>query len=175
MSRLLRGVLVVAALLPPAAARAQAMPPARTIEDPLLREVRLLRLAIERQSSINARAQLLMARLGVQDQRVGRASAAVERAQADAASAAQRSAQLQRELARARRLAEEAPDPNDRAAAEQQAQDLRRQMAQHGHPSSEPELRLGEARQALNAERARFEEIEGALERLDRELERPAR
>jgi hypothetical protein len=167
--------LAAGALLLPALAATQVPPASRTTEDALLREVRLLRIAIERQGTVNGRAQVLMARLGVQDQRVGRAMATFERAQAEAASAAQRLAQMRREHARLRRVVEETADAAARTAFEQKMQDLQRQMAEHGHPPPDPQMRLGEARHALDTERARFDELEAALERLDRELEPPVR
>jgi small-conductance mechanosensitive channel len=101
--------------------------------------------------------------------------ATFERAQAEAASAAQRLAQMRREHARLRRVVEETADAAARTAFEQKMQDLQRQMAEHGHPPPDPQMRLGEARHALDTERARFDELEAALERLDRELEPPVR
>src|SRR5438132_14242173 len=71
-SALCCAVLLAATTLP---TRAQAQPaaPAPAALDTLLQEVRLLRRAIEKQALTAARAQLLMGRIALQDQRVARA------------------------------------------------------------------------------------------------------
>src|SRR5687768_105972 len=72
-------LLVAGVILLPAIAYTQAPQEGWTTHDVLLREVRLLRLAIERQSMVSARAQLLVGRLALQDQRFARSSATVAR------------------------------------------------------------------------------------------------
>jgi hypothetical protein len=69
-------------------------PTAGTVEG-VVNEIRLLRQAIERQSSSAARAQLLIGRLGLQDQRTARARSAVERLEGELADAQRGRDQLQ--------------------------------------------------------------------------------
>ena len=48
---------------------------------------------------------------------------------------------------------------------------VKRRMADQGSTVRAAEMRLAEARQAAEAERARYDELEAAFQRLDRELE----
>jgi primosomal protein N'' len=57
----------------------------------LLAEVRLLRQALERQGVVATRTQLLVSRLALQDQRVARSRAALERLESELASGTQES------------------------------------------------------------------------------------
>jgi hypothetical protein len=71
-SRLAFGLLVV--FLSPPAARAQTAPsPSAGTLDAVVKELRLLRQVMERQGWATARAQLLIGRLTLQDQRTARA------------------------------------------------------------------------------------------------------
>jgi len=65
--------LAVSLMLLPSTASSQQAPEAGVTLDLLLGEVRLLRRALERQVAFQARAQLLVGRLALQDQRVMRA------------------------------------------------------------------------------------------------------
>jgi hypothetical protein len=81
---------LILACAPPAAASAQGALPAGTGGlDAVVKEIRLMRQELERQSATTTRAQLLIGRLTLQDQRSTRARQAVERLESDLARAEQ--------------------------------------------------------------------------------------
>lgn len=167
-----RGALAAAALLVPVLAYTQAPAENRQTLDVLMGEVRLLRRAIERQTSTAARAQLLVGRLALQDQRVARSWAMAERAESQSLSAAQLATRMQSELAVFQEAVDDAAtDPAPRAAAEEQLRALKARIAEHNAVTPDLQARLVEARQSLEAERARYDELEAAFNRLDRELD----
>jgi hypothetical protein len=171
MRKHVRRVLVVGgALLLPALAYTQAVTD-ETRNDALIREVRLLRRAVERHVAVSARAQLLVGRLALQEQRVGRMSGVAERAAIEAFSAQQQAEKLRGEHAELRRSHDEAADPNVREALEQHIRTAGRRMMEQGSATRAIEARLAEARQALDAERARYDELDAAFQRLERDLE----
>jgi chromosome segregation ATPase len=171
----LRGTLAAGAILAPTLAFTQAPPTDSHQTNALINEVRLLRRAIERQSGMAARAQLLVGRLALQDQRLGRALATAERVETQATGRETHATTLSHEHAELRRLIDEATDPEVRAGAERQLRDWNRRMHEHGATAASFQSRLTEARHAVDVERARYEEIEAALSRLDRDLEVPVK
>jgi chromosome segregation ATPase len=164
-------LLVAGVILLPAIAYTQAPQEGRTTHDVLFREVRLLRLAIERQSMVSARAQLLVGRLALQDQRFARSSATVARVEEQSSSAGTVLSAIHRDLGRLRRTIDSATDPSVREAAEQELRGTQQRLADHSAESRAIQTRLTEARQAAEADRAGYEDLEAALNRLDRELE----
>lgn len=167
-------LVLTAALTLPALAFTQAAPAeSRATQDALLKEIRLLRQAIERQSAVAARAQLLVGRLSLQDQRLGRSLMLAERMELQASGTAQGLSRIQREHTELRQSLEDASDPTLREAIERQLRDLKERITEHQRASSDVQARLMEARQALEADRAKHEELEAAFQRLDRELEEP--
>lgn len=167
----LQAALAAGALLAPTLAFTQGPRTDSHQTDALISEVRLLRRAIERQSSTAARAQLLVGRLALQDQRLGRALAAAEQIEAQATGSESHGTRLRHEHAELRRTIDEASDPAVREAVERQLRDVNRRMHEHGATASGFQSRLTEARHAVDVERARYEEIEVAFSRLDRDLE----
>jgi chromosome segregation ATPase len=140
--------------------------------DGVLQELRLLRRAVERQNVVAARMQLLLARLSLQDQRVARSRQSVERLEADLAGAQREQSQLQsttREMARA---LEEATDATHRQSLEQESRLLRSRLADSNAAVQSVQARLAQARQALDADAARYDELEGWLADVERELQR---
>jgi hypothetical protein len=171
-----RGALAAGVLLLPALAYTQAPAENRQTLDVLMGEVRLLRRAIERQTSTAARAQLLVGRLALQDQRVARSWAMAERAESQSLAAAQHSTRMQAELAAFQDTVEDAAtEPANRAAAEEGLRALKSRIAEQNAASPDLQARLVEAKQSLEAERARYEELEAAFQRLDRDLEQTPR
>lgn len=167
---------VAAALLLPGTASAQtAAPDTREPLEALLSEVRLLRQAIERQSSVSARAQLLIGRLALQDQRVARSQSTAEALDREVAGAASHLAQVHSELAETQRAADEATDEARRTQLEEVVRALKRRQADASTAASELQTRQAHARQALDAERARYEELESLFSRLDQELGKSGR
>lgn len=162
--------LVAVGLLPRAARAQGAAPPGGTVSI-LIQEIRLLRHTLEKQGSTTARAQLLIGRLTLQDQRTARARQAVERLESEVANAERERDQMQ---VAARDTAEalgRAADEERREQVEKQARMLRARIADFHTEISRGQSRLLEARQTLDSETARYEELEALLRDLDRQLE----
>ncbi len=151
------------AQVPPASA-------AGTLEG-VINEIRLLRQAIERQSSSAARAQLLVGRLGLQDQRTARARDAVERLEGELASGQRERDQLQVAARESQRSLEQTTDPERRAELEAQTRIIREQYAKAQQRVSQTEDRLTRAREALDAETGRYDDLDRLLADLDRQLQ----
>lgn len=162
----------VTALLLPVLAYTQG--PSRTGEGQpavLMHEVRLLRKAIERQTAAAVRAQILAGRLNIQDQRVSRAAAMADNAERQLSGAETLITRLQQEVAGLRETIDAAADEATREAVEMQLRDLKRRITDAHTASTGLQVRVAETKQALDAERARSDELEASFSRLDRELE----
>ena len=167
------GLAVAATLLLPSVSQAQTAGSAPL--ETWLGEVRLLRQAIDRQSSLSARAQLLIGRLALQDQRVARSQATADGLDREVAGAASHAAQVNSELVESQRAAEEATDEARRAQLEDVVRSLKRRLADDSAAASELQTRQAHAKQALEAERARYDELESLFGRMEQELGKPSR
>ncbi len=160
-----------------AAARAQPASPARPQapeRDALLAEVRLLRQAVERQTAVLVRSQLLVSRLLVLSQRVSRAQAAADRA-ADALDAAEWQQSLARDaVASTERTAAATVDPPRRAGLETELETLRARQADQERNVSRLRSRSQQAQQNLDAEQRAYAQQEAALATVEQQLQRPA-
>jgi primosomal protein N'' len=161
-------VLGLAGFLPASAWAQAATPP--TLEA-VVNEIRLLRQAIERQSSSAARVQLLVGRLALQDQRTGRARDAVERLESELASDQRERDQLQVAARESQRSLEQTTDPERRAELEAQSRLMREQYAKAQQRVSQTEDRLSRAREALDVETGRYDDLDRVLTDLDRQLQ----
>jgi chromosome segregation ATPase len=141
----------------------------------LLAEVRLLRQAIERQSAVTGRAQLLVGKLALQDQRVMRWQSEAARLESEAAGLGQRRVVNQARLTELRHEIQNDRDPERAQALEREARRLETQVKQEAAQHAMLETRRAEAAQALDAERSRYDELSDRLERLERELDKPGR
>jgi chromosome segregation ATPase len=169
--RLVVAGFVLACSLPgPASAQAQPAPDGATL-DPVAREIRLLRQTLERQAAATARAQLIVARLTLYDQRASRARAALDRLEAEASSAERERGQLQAALRENARALEQAGDPDRRQELGSQSRMLRAQTIEVDAQLTKIEARLAAARQALDVETERYDELERWLNELDRQLQ----
>jgi chromosome segregation ATPase len=161
------------AMLLPGHGRAQTAPSAAVVSlDAVVQELRLLRRAVERQNSSVARTQLLLARLSLQDQRLARSRQTVERLEAELAGAEREQTHLQgtaRELARA---LEQATEEAHRQGIEQESRLLRSRLAVSSSALQSVNARLAQARQVLDTDAARYDELETWLADLERELQR---
>jgi chromosome segregation ATPase len=167
-------LLAAAANVAPAVAQTPAAAEASAL-GALLTEVRLLRQAIERQSTMTSRAQLLIGKLALQDQRVMRWQAETQRLESDVAGMAAARNLTQARLAEMRNTLQHERDPERVQALEQEARMIEAQVKQSGAQHAALEARRAEAAQALDAERARYDELSDRLERLERELDKPSR
>jgi len=140
--------------------------------DELLAEVRLLRQALERQSVIGTRTQLLVSRLALQDQRVARSRAALERLDSELASAAQERNRIRMQIAGVQRAIEQATDPARRSALEQELRMSQTRSRDHESHLAELQSRQSQAKLAFDAENARFDELESWMTQLEKELDK---
>jgi chromosome segregation ATPase len=136
----------------------------------LLNEVRLLRQAIEHQSALAGRAQLLVGKLSLQDQRVARCQAEAQRLETETSSLADARARTQATLTERRAAGERAKDAEEAAAVQGQVRMLEAQLKQENANLATLEARRVEASQALEAERARYEELNARFDQLERDL-----
>ena len=137
----------------------------------LLTEVRLLRQAIERQGAVAGRAQLLVGRLALQDQRVARWQAEVQRLETDASNLALQRVGTQGALARVRAALDQAKDVEQAAEMEHEVRMREAQLKQEGANLVALETRRDETKQALEAARAKYEELSDRFDQLERELD----
>ncbi|MBK5254582.1 MAG: hypothetical protein JJE39_00970 [Vicinamibacteria bacterium] len=135
----------------------------------LIREVRLLRTAVERQASAAARVQLLVSRMTLQDQRVSRARALVDQH-------AQRISALTSEIGQIRSFLSTDPDsdaPVDttrRREAERERKLLREQLAQQEAELADLESKKEQAALDFETERTKYNELEGQMTQLNEDL-----
>jgi chromosome segregation ATPase len=165
-------VLLAATTLPARAQAPSAAPGPATLET-LLQEVRLLRKAIEKQSVTATRTQLVMGRIALQEQRLARARDLLERVDGQLMVAERERDHLRSAAAEFARNLEEAPDEAKRAELESAVRNVRVQVTDQDKVVSEIRTRHAQAQQALEAETSRYDELDGWLRDLDRELQRP--
>jgi len=164
--------VLLAAITLPTRGQAQSTAPGSATLDTLLQEVRLLRKAIERQSVTAARTQLLMGRIALQDQRIARARDFLERIETELTAAERERTSLQNAAVEFARNLEETSDEAKHTELERDVRRLRKQVTERERAVSEIRTRQGQARQALEAETARYDELESWLRDLDHELQR---
>jgi chromosome segregation ATPase len=169
-------MLFFCSLCAPCAAPAQATDDADVpIMNALLTEVRLLRQAIERQGTVAGRAQLLVGRLALQDERVARWHAEVQRLETEASSLALQRVATQAALGRVRNTLDQAKDVEQTTGMEHEVRMLEAQLKQQGANLVALETRRDETKQALEAGRAKYEELSDRFDQLERELDRSRR
>ena len=163
---------LVAVFAVPLTAHAQAASPsgAGTL-DAVVKEIRLLRQALEKHSSMAARAQLLIGRLTLQDQRTARARQSVERLEGELTIAERERNQLQAGAREMARSLEQVTNDERRQQLEVESRMIRARLVDCQSNVSSTEARLAQARQALDAETGRYDELEAWLRDLDRQLQ----
>jgi chromosome segregation ATPase len=139
--------------------------------DGVVKEIRLLRQAIERQSSSAARAQLLIGRLSLQDQRTARARDAVERLEGELANEERERDRLQVAAREVQRSLEQTTDQDRRTELETQSRIVREQYTKAQQRVSQLEGRLARGREALDIETGRYDDLDRLLADLDRQLQ----
>jgi chromosome segregation ATPase len=165
------GLGLVLACSLPGSGWAQVAPAAGGTLEGVVIELRSLRQAIERQSAGAARAQLLAGRLSLQDQRTARARSAVERLEAELASGERERDQLRAAVREAQGSLEQATDPERRAELETQSRMIREQYANAQQRVAQIQDRLAHAREAVDIETGRYDDLDRLLADLDRQLE----
>jgi chromosome segregation ATPase len=155
-------------------ARTAAQQPAPDTLEVLLSEVRLLRQTLEKQVALQARAQLVVGRLALQDQRLARARSELQRAESDAQGLSSQRTQIQTALAELQR-SPESVDPSRQADVEREQRMMVVRLQEIEKALGAAEGRRSRAVQAASAEEARYEELERWFDDLDRELTRVGR
>ncbi len=145
--------------------------PAPATLEGVVNEIRLLRQAIERQSSSAARAQLLIGRLGLQDQRTARAREAVERLEGELANGQRERDQLQVAARETQRSLEQTADQERRTELEAQSRVIREQYTKAQQRVAQTEERLARAREALDVETGRYDDLDRLLADVGRQLQ----
>ena len=174
--RLTAGAVVVVALLLASEAGAQGSEASdRSTLEALLTEVRLLRQAVERQNVIATRIQLVMGRLTLQDQRVARSRAAFDRVDSELTSAGLERNNMRNAVVERQRAIEQVSDPTARGQLEQSLRSLQAGLRDREARLVALQQKHTESKQAFEAESGRFDELEGGVGQLERELDRSER
>jgi chromosome segregation ATPase len=164
-----RGCLLLTVLLVAvpslAAAQARADDPIRE----LLSEVKLLRQALERASTVGTRIQLLVARVQLQEQRIGDLSRRLDTVRAELRDVEREANALAPQVAAMQETAQ-AEDPQERRAAEHGAAMLNSQADALERRRTELTNEEGRLAQQIAAEQGRWTDFNNRLEQLERSL-----
>jgi chromosome segregation ATPase len=142
----------------------------RAASDPLLREVRLLRQAVERLTVFAVRSHLAVTRLVAQQQRVAREQDAVDRAEAAIADADRSQERMHATLARLSRQAENVVE-EPRSELRREVESLRGELEDQDRQIERLRAGLSNAEQSLRTEQQSYRQLEATLLTLDRELQ----
>jgi chromosome segregation ATPase len=148
----------------------QATPLPPPTGDSIVQELRLLRQAIERHGRGAAQVQLVLGRLTLQDQRVGRAQEAANRLEDQAFALERERGRLDTEIRDLTRAVEQAPDDARRREAEGRLQSARTRLSDHVALNAPVESRRARARQAASEEQARYRELDAKVNEFERDL-----
>ena len=173
--RFTAGALVMAIPLLANEAGAQGEASDRSTLEALLAELRLLRQAVERQNVIATRIQLVMGRLTLQDQRVARSRAALERVDSELTSAGLERNNMRNAVVERQRAIEQVTDPTARGQLEQSLRSLQAGLRDREARLVALQQQQTESKQLFEAESGRFDELEGGVGQLERELDRSER
>jgi hypothetical protein len=148
-----------------------ALPPNPGTLDAMVKEIRLLRQALERQSFIAARTQLLIGRLNLQDQRTARARQTVEHLESELVDAERERDKMETVVRETARALEQVTDDGQRQALESDSRMTEARLAKQQEQVSRAEGRLSRARQALDDEIGRYEELDMWLRDVEKQLQ----
>jgi uncharacterized coiled-coil protein SlyX len=135
----------------------------------LLSEVKLLRQAVERAATVGTRIQLLVARVQLQEQRIGELSRRLDSVRAELRDVEREVTALAPQVASMQEAAQ-AEDPNERRAAEQAAAMLNSQLETLERRRQELSGEEGLIAQQIAAEQGRWTDFNTRLEALERSL-----
>lgn len=137
----------------------------------LLSEVRQLRLALERSTSVGARMQLAIARFQMQQERVNRVEGELQSVRAQIAGMA---GNRERMTAAARQFEEQATqlaDPVQRKQAEENKKMLAAEMDQQTLHEQQNRMRESELANQLQIEQGKLTDFSAQLDQLDKKLQ----
>ena len=164
-------ILVCLVLLLDSSARSQpAAQPEPAIRQ-LLEEVRELRVFLQKTGAINQRAQVLLERIRMQQQRVDSLSREQEEVRVQVKQLERRIPQSQENIALWEKKVELAETPNQRVDWEQAVRDLRRQSEAIKKDLQEYKDREVQLAGRISAETAKLEELNSRLDVIEREMD----
>lgn len=149
---------------------AQGQAPSTESGSALLQEVRQLRVAIENLTATTARAQIILGRLQIQEQRLDNAIRRLGEARSAIAEMERATAARQERLTRLRHAAANASDPEEREAAEVEAQSLAREIAGDASRLSAARLQESDLASSVSRDQGVWSGLNSGLDELDRDL-----
>lgn len=171
-------VATVGVLSTAAGGRALAQsPPAAPAGDTLtqlLQEVRLLRQTVEQTARVNVRVQITLQRLSLQDQQVRALTDQAGQLESGTASTTQELERERAELGEVEEQLAQETDPNARRGLVEQRTSLREAIERDTAQEHDLRRRTVEVNQSLVLEKGRLDELNRALDALERTLESPA-
>src|SRR2546426_2071035 len=140
-----------------AAGQAPATPP-----DPLtalLAEVHALRIAMEQSATVAPRVQLTLARLNIQEQRVGQLGAQLDQVRRELSAASLESQKLSEQLPELEKGLQTASDDKARKSYEYEHAEVKRKLGAQARLEEQLRARENEAAQALSTEQSRWVDL----------------
>jgi chromosome segregation ATPase len=148
----------------------QAQRPSATMDD-LLAEVRGLRADLTQMAGVSGRMQVLLVRLSLQEQRVATLGQQLVAAQRDLAGATQERQDTEAGLAQTEESIRRGTIPTERKKdVDYMAEDMRRLLAQREERERQLRAMEGEIQGLLTTEQGRWNEFNGRIDELEREL-----
>jgi ribosomal protein RSM22 (predicted rRNA methylase) len=144
-------------------------PPADPLRD-LLREVRALRVAMERSLAVAPRVQLALARLTIEEQRTAQLGAQLDQVRRQLADATLESAKMSDALEDIEKMLQAPADEPQRRGLEFERTSLKRKLSAQAALEQQLRAREGEVAQSLAAEQVRWMELNARLDELERLL-----
>jgi chromosome segregation ATPase len=158
----------------PAAAISQSVVAPDSVSQQLLVEVRQLRLAIERATSVLPQAQLLLQRTQLQQQHVEAISRQLEQLRAELTRAWGEDAQMTAEIRTGEARATQESNQDRRRDLEDRIKALKAHLEQQGIRDQQQKAREGELAGQLQSEQIKLSELQQRLDALERTLQTPA-
>ena len=152
------------------------LPPTVRAQDPmqtLIQEVRQLRLAIERSSTIFPRMQLTLARYQNQQDRVERLERELRTVHNQFLTEASSKEHMSSTLIRMEEQARQTPDAATKAQLEDSVQQMRKELESLNQREQLARLQDSDLTAQVKVEQARLAELSSQLEQLDRKLQDP--
>ena len=164
------GVLGLAAIAISAFQPAAAQSP--DVSKELLTEVRALRIAMEQLASAGPRVQLMFGRLQLQEQRINEQLRKADAVRAQVAKAQDEESQLRAQISRHEEFLRNNPGSPERAELEQEIPRLRRHLAALAAEVQKFQVEEANLSSQISIEQNRWNDINRALDELDRTLTR---
>jgi chromosome segregation ATPase len=151
------------------AAPSQAAQPADPLTA-LLAEVHALRIAMEQAATVAPRLQLTLARLNIQEQRIGQLLAQLDQVRRELSAASLESQKLSEQLPELEKSIQTATDDKVRKSYEYEQAEIKRKLGAQSRLEEQLRGRENEAAQALSTEQSRWVDLNARLDDLERLL-----